>query len=150
VKVYLAGPMRGISECNFPAFEKATKELREFGYEVFSPHEHDMEMGFDPIGTDITDLDDAGYSIRDALGADLAWITANAEAIVVLPGWAGSKGARAEVSTAEAIGIPVYTMDYIINDYIVKTAKRHLNAMSTGKFRPEHFGQEKATKEGCY
>lgn len=98
--VYLAGPMRGIEEFNFPAFEAAALHLRRQGYQVFSPAEHDLESGFDPKGT----LD--GFNLRAALKWDLETIT-SCNCVVVLPGWEHSKGCAAEVATARALGIKV-------------------------------------------
>src|SRR5690242_10689349 len=110
-KVYLAGPMTGYAEFNFPAFHKATAQLREAGYQVFSPAEHDESQGIDVTGTDGTEtLAEQGFSRRTALGADLAWICAEAEAVVVLPGWNASTGALAEVATARALGLPVWPL----------------------------------------
>lgn len=109
-KVYLAGPMRGIPEYNFPAFMHAAHVLRSMGAEVFNPAEHDVNGGFNPDGmTGNEDLAAQGFSLRDALAADLAWITENAEQIVVLPGWEASAGAKAETATARALSIPIYT-----------------------------------------
>lgn len=110
-KVYLAGPMRSIPLFNFPAFHAATAKLREEGHEVFSPAEHDN----DRHGADISKGNETGseehaaatynFNIREALGADLAWICAEAEVIALLPGWEKSLGARAEHATASALGL---------------------------------------------
>ena len=39
VKVYVSGPMTGIPEFNYPAFEAAARRLRDAGFDVVSPHE---------------------------------------------------------------------------------------------------------------
>jgi nucleoside 2-deoxyribosyltransferase len=109
MKIYLAGPMRGYPEFNFPAFREGARVLREAGHEVFSPAEHDEANGLDVTGSDGNQdaLIASGFDLRAALGADLAWICANAEAVVVLPGWEMSAGATAEAATAKALGLPV-------------------------------------------
>lgn len=115
MRVYLAGAMRGIAEFNFPAFAAATEQLRERGHEVFSPAERDLAEGFDPTGmTGHEDLAELGFDLREALGADLHWITTHAEAVVLLPGWARSKGVAAEIATANALGIPVHELDVFL------------------------------------
>jgi len=111
VKVYLAGPMRGIPAFNFPAFHEAAADLRACGYEVFSPAEKDIEHH----GADISDGNDTGcleqasmqhgFSLRRALGDDTKWICERADAVAVLPGWEKSKGAQAEVALAKALGL---------------------------------------------
>lgn len=113
MKIYVAGPMRGIPEFNYPAFNAATERLRTEGHTVFNPAEKDIEVH----GTDISKGNDAGcietasknhgFSLRRALGDDTAWICANADAIALLPGWENSKGAKAEKALAEALGLEV-------------------------------------------
>lgn len=56
---------------------------------------------------DLADIEHTGFDLREALGWDLAWIAEHADAVAVLPGWEDSKGAKAEVATAHALGIPV-------------------------------------------
>lgn len=117
MKIYVAGPMRGIPEFNFPAFFAAAAKLRAEGHEVFNPAERDNEKH----GTDISKGNMAGdesvaaqqhgFSLREALGADLAWICAEAEAIALLPGWERSKGVAAEYATAIALGLQVLLVD---------------------------------------
>ncbi len=113
MKVYLAGPMRGIPEFNFPAFHAAAAKLRADGFTVFSPAEKDNERHGKDIskgnasGDEEVAAKEHGFSLRVALGDDLAWICAEAEAIALLPGWQNSKGAAAELATAKALGLAV-------------------------------------------
>lgn len=114
MKVYLAGPMRGIPEFNFPAFHKFAAELREQGHKVFSPAERDIERHG---GTDLSkgnaNGDEAeavkqhGFSLRDALADDTQFICKHAEAIALMPGWSKSKGAIAERALSVALGLEI-------------------------------------------
>ena len=111
MKVYLAGPMRGIPEFNFPAFHKAAAMLREARYTVFNPAErdeaaHGKGVNASPTG-DLKDIAHTGFSLREALAADTEFICKEADAIALLPGWENSKGARAELALAEALGLEV-------------------------------------------
>lgn len=104
---------RGYREFNFLAFHAAAAKLRADGHEVFSPAEKDIERH----GTDISHgnangceqlaAEQHGFDLRVALGVDLAWICAHAEAIALLPGWEHSRGARAEKAAADALGLAV-------------------------------------------
>lgn len=117
IKVYVAGPMRGIPEFNFPMFHAAAAFLRDSGFEVFSPAENDIEKH----GTDISagnsngSEEEAtrvhGFNLREALAADTEWICLHADAILMLPGWQASKGAVAEKALAEALGLYVWYYD---------------------------------------
>ncbi len=100
MKIYLAGPMRGIRNENKEAFAEARAALRDMTHEVFCPSEFSMK-------NDIHD-------IREALRYDLAYILREAEGIVCLPGWPASKGSLAEVHLAWAIGLPVYEYEFFV------------------------------------
>jgi hypothetical protein len=104
--------MRGYPDFNHRAFRRGAELLRGLDHEVFSSAEHDLSNGFDFTGTSgsPSDLAAAGFDLRRALGDDLEWICAQADAIVVLPDWKKSRGARAEVATALAIGLPVWEL----------------------------------------
>jgi hypothetical protein len=114
MKAYVAGPMRGYPEFNFPAFYRATSLLREQGWEVFNPAEHDVESGAvkitDPgyLTGDVEGL--PGFDFRAAMRWDTARIT-EADAIVLLPGWQHSTGAKAERSLAEMLGLDIGYFD---------------------------------------
>ncbi len=102
MKVYLAGPMRGLPRYNFDSFHAAAAKLRAAGHEVVSPAEHDEEQGFDPSKDDESKLD------MEALARwDLGQVR-KAEAIVLLPGWEKSTGVAAEKALADWIQTPCY------------------------------------------
>lgn len=105
MKIYLSGPMTGIPDYNFPAFDTAADHLRAMGHEVFNPAENDRENGFDFTGTQGHEAAEHGFDLRKALKQDLAWICDHAEAIALLDGWSASKGAMAEVTLAAALGL---------------------------------------------
>ena len=119
MKVYVAGPMRGYPEFNHPAFHDATARLRALGHEVHSPAEQDVQArGFNPAGMngDEAELGPAGFSLPEALAAELSYICREAELVVVLPGWTASSGAQAEVATAKALGIPVRSLEELTRE----------------------------------
>ncbi len=117
MKIYLAGPMRGYAEFNHPAFHAAAKELRQKGHEVFSPAEHDLQLYGKDIskgnvnGCEELAAKDHGFSLRVALGGDLAWICAEADAIALMQGWERSKGASAEKAVADALGLEIIYLE---------------------------------------
>lgn len=100
-KVYLAGPMTGYKDYNFPAFMAAAHQLRLLGHEVFNPAEEDLKEW----GT-IENLR-KNFNYRKTLQKDLNWICDHAEAICLLPGWGFSKGATAEFALAKALDLNI-------------------------------------------
>lgn len=99
--VYLAGPMTGLPEYNFPAFDHAAEILAEQGYTVFNPAQMDRDVGFDPSSAQVSSA-----FLRDALRRDLAAIC-DADAIAMLPGWEKSGGARIEWLLAAHLGLEI-------------------------------------------
>jgi hypothetical protein len=100
MRLYLAGPMTGIKDYNFPAFFAAAADLRARGHEVWSPAENDVcQDGFDPTK-------DKAQAHRHYMKRDLPAVL-DADAVAVLPGWENSKGARLEVHVARECGIPI-------------------------------------------
>lgn len=112
MRIYVAGPMRGYPLFNFPAFDDMAAWLRAKGHEVFNPAERDREKFGPSTGDsktgDIAEATAAGFNLRDALGADMAFIATHAEAIYMLVGWEASAGARAEHALAQALGLKTF------------------------------------------
>lgn len=113
MKIYVAGPMRGIPQFNFPAFFDAEEWLQAKGHEVFNPARSDKEHYGEGVNNSATgDLNDpaaqTGFSLREALGRDAAYITGYADAVYMLTGWEKSTGAKAEWTLAVALGLMIF------------------------------------------
>ncbi len=100
-RLYLAGPMCGIAEHNFPLFNRVAATLRDRGHEVFNPAENDDGGVRRP----------RGFYMRLDVAALL-----RAEAIVVLPGWQRSRGANLEVWLAIDLGLPIFACEIANGD----------------------------------
>ncbi len=107
-RCYLAGPMRGVANGNYPAFEYAAEELRLLGWYVYNPIEMDAaRSGLDPQSSEFPHL-------RTVAMRDLEIITRlraeDGDAIVLLPGSRQSIGARAELAAAHWVGLRVLSL----------------------------------------
>lgn len=118
MRIYVAGPMRGVPDFNFPLFNKTTERLRAAGHTVFNPAERDIvKHGGDMFKTQTAteeEITKKGFSLRDALKADTSWICENADAICLLPNWEESVGAKAEVALAHALKIWVLPVEDLL------------------------------------
>lgn len=103
--IYLAGPMRGYPELNFPAFHEAARHLRGLGFSVINPAELDRT---DPVAIPFGMSLDEGWPLY--LSRDIRYLD-RCDSIAALPGWAKSQGARVEVFIAMTRGRPV--MPYV-------------------------------------
>lgn len=97
-RVYVAGPMRGYPNFNFPAFDAAAAKLRAEGWDVVSPAEHDREQGFDESQSEV----DPQFLVQ-AFAWDVEQILA-VDAVYFLPGWENSEGAQLEHAVAKSTG----------------------------------------------
>jgi len=88
-RCYIAGPMTGIPDYNYPAFMAESDRLSRLGFRVENP------------ATNPEQSDWAGY-LRVALTQMLT-----CDLVVLLPAWQTSRGAQLEVHVAKAIGMPV-------------------------------------------
>ena len=90
-RVYIAGPMTGLPDLNFPAFHAEAVRLRALGHLVVNPAEVNP---------------DKGMSWTDCMRSDIAELV-KCDAIRLLPGWEFSKGATLEEHIAERLGLQI-------------------------------------------
>ena len=94
--LYIAGPMTGMPDHNYPAFDTAAERLRSWGHLVLNPtilEQHNPTPGT-PQPWD--------WYMRRALRMLL-----DAEGVALLPGWASSRGATIERDLAMSLRMPV-------------------------------------------
>jgi nucleoside 2-deoxyribosyltransferase len=106
LRVYVAGPMAGLPEHNFPAFHAEAARLRALGYEVLSPAEKAGEQAAVAASTHGLAFRET-QTYKDFLRADLRMVL-DCDAISLLPGWENSRGASLELTVAEAIGLEIW------------------------------------------
>jgi len=111
-RVYVAGPMTGLPERNFPAFNQEAERLRAEGLQVLNPADHGIVDGAD---------------WADYLRHDIAGL-ASCERIHLLRGWTKSKGACLEMTIAKALGMTV--------TYQVDAEMEHNNAPAVPQGEP--------------
>ena len=87
--LYIAGPMTGLPDLNFPAFHAEAYRLRAMGFEVVNPAE------INP---------DKHLSWLECMRRDIAALVF-CDGINLLPGWRWSKGATLEYFVAKRLGL---------------------------------------------
>lgn len=104
MRAYVAGPMRGIKDWNYPLFDRVAKRLRTDGWQVVTPAEIDRAFG----------LDEHKYpelphwwSMSATLAIDFIVIS-TCESIVLLNRWEQSEGVAAELQQAQSLGLKVF------------------------------------------
>lgn len=106
-RVYVAGPMRGIKDFNFPAFDKARDLGLSLGWQVISPADIDRESGVhETTNPNFSPKDIRDFALRDT-DAILSLHAEDGDAMALLPGWWKSKGATAEHYLAIWIGLQI-------------------------------------------
>lgn len=102
-KIYIAGPMTGYKNHNFPAFDAARDVLKVFGFEPISPADLDRKVGI----TEKSTKEETDAMMRQMIHDDALAIS-ECDAIYMLVGWEKSTGARAEHAMAVWMQIPIY------------------------------------------
>lgn len=117
MKIYIAGPMSGYPEFNFPAFFAAQKKFEDAGWTVFNPANKDAENEVTTdksfAAGDAKVLMSSGWDFRDAYQWDVDRVI-EADAIYLLKGWEKSVGAQGELAVAKSIKLryPEYEIMY--------------------------------------
>lgn len=101
---YVAGPMRGIKNFNFPAFDAARDALLAKGYHVISPADIDRNAG-DGWKEGQNQGDPTPFVLRDFWSLFFLRKQGNNNAIALLPNWERSVGAAAELFLARWLGL---------------------------------------------
>jgi hypothetical protein len=100
---YLAGPMRGHDDLNFPAFHREAAWLRSQNWRVFSPAERD----------EADEALNGDWKVNAKRGLDyfmqfdLAAVC-QTDCVIAMEGWETSQGARLETMVAVELGHPVF------------------------------------------
>ncbi|MFG8115551.1 DUF4406 domain-containing protein, partial [Pseudomonas aeruginosa] len=90
-RVYLAGPMTGLPDFNYPAFNAEEKRIRALGYIVENPAVNMVYRG-SPWAAFMRD------GIKRLMDCDI---------LALLPGWERSRGANIERNLAITLGMHV-------------------------------------------
>lgn len=98
LRLYIAGPMTGLPDYNYPAFNVAEQRLLALGYEVENPARNPEPA----CGSWL------GY-MRMALRQ-----LALCDGVVLLPGWKSSRGANIEKHLADDLCLKVFLASELI------------------------------------
>lgn len=90
-RIYLSGPMTGMPEHNFPAFNAEAARLRALGYDVVNP----VDINPDP-----------GVTWHQCLRNDLQALL-TCDTLALLDGWMISQGAHLELHVAHRVGMRI-------------------------------------------
>ncbi|MGN6693879.1 MAG: DUF4406 domain-containing protein [Aquihabitans sp.] len=99
-RIYVAGPMTGLPDSNYPAFRTAAAQLATAGYDVEDPS---------------TNTNPTPDDYHAWLRAGLAQLI-TCEGVALLDGWEASGGARLEVNIAATLGMRVRHLHDWLNE----------------------------------
>ena len=109
--IYIAGPMRGYENYNYPAFDEREDILNRYGWQCVNPARLDRCQG-KPMSDPMAFAPDSNYEdhefMRSALCRDMVAICDECTAIYMMKDWENSKGAKAEWALAKALGLDIF------------------------------------------
>lgn len=94
MNIYIAGPMTGLPDLNYPAFHQAAKQLTAQGHTPINP-----------ANTTLPNNSTWLQYMQDCIPKLI-----HADAIALLPGWQNSTGATIEANLAQSLGIPTHPL----------------------------------------
>lgn len=136
---YLAGPMSGLPQFNYPKFHRLAATLRDYGFTIISPAEQDskdMQVAAMSSTDGLVDgkkpVDSAtvvfqGETWGDVMARDVKLIFEKCDGVIAMDDWYKSKGARLEVFISRLLGKPTYVVTE--SEYGVK-----VDSMTVGDF----------------
>lgn len=93
--VYLSGPMTGYKDFNYPAFNQLEQDIKELDPSI---------TVINPTQTGVQE----GWEWNDYLAHDLKLLLdGKPDAVITLPDWERSRGAKLEVHVAKQLGVQV-------------------------------------------
>lgn len=96
--IYISGPMTGMPDLNYPAFNAEAARLRALGYTVVNPAE------INPDGK---------TPWHQCLRSDLKALC-DCDTLALLPGWEKSQGAHLELHVAHRLGLDILQAKEIV------------------------------------
>jgi nucleoside 2-deoxyribosyltransferase len=109
MKFYLAGPMSGMPDHNYPTFARVQRALQELGFEVISPHNLNA---WAPAA--LARGEDEPTVRRACMRTDLRALL-DCDGIFLLDGWERSRGAKIELDLALGLGLEVRLVREILD-----------------------------------
>lgn len=103
--IYICGPMTGIADSNYPAFNAADQQLQAAGYGVLNPVQGSNDAAA-PRPYVLAQGGDWSDYMRNALNQVI-----RADHVALLPNWEMSKGARLERMIAGRLGMICRPLD---------------------------------------
>ncbi len=137
MRIYIAGPMTGLPDLNFPAFHAAAAALRAAGYTVINP----AELNSNP---DASWYECMRIDIREMITCD---------SICLLPNWTMSRGARLEFHIAAQLNMQILDAATFIPAAVKVPAITGINdapgqhGWVVGMHEYIHHGQAQTTRE---
>lgn len=109
MRLYVAGPVTGLTDGNYPAFEYAAKRLFGAGHTPVLPPE--LRTALQPIA-EMT----LGQCYKKVIPNDIVEL-ATCEGMIVLPGFESSKGTAFEMHGAELFEMDVFRPAYTSDEF---------------------------------